>query len=243
MPVFWSWSVRGAWVFALIFCALLRSTVAAGGDGEEAAEPRTSRSALQGPRHAASPSFNALLAAKDALRRMPVVQDAGITSWEWLGPGNIGGRVRTILPLGGTGSDLLLGSVAGGIWRYDAEAGTWAPVNDFLASLAVTSLVQDPNQPNEIYAGTGEGFLVKNARIDGSAGAGVFRSIDFGNTWLPFGNSESWADDEHDRFVNRVATDGRLVTLAATNGEPRSEERRVGKECKSQCRSRWSPYH
>src|SRR3546814_11840145 len=24
---------------------------------------------------------------------------------------------------------------------------------------------------------------------------------------------------------------------------PRSEERRVGKECVSQCRSRWSPYH
>src|SRR3546814_3512034 len=26
-------------------------------------------------------------------------------------------------------------------------------------------------------------------------------------------------------------------------GEPRSEERRVGKECVSTCRSRWSPYH
>ena len=24
---------------------------------------------------------------------------------------------------------------------------------------------------------------------------------------------------------------------------PRSEERRVGKECSSPCRSRWSPYH
>ena len=24
---------------------------------------------------------------------------------------------------------------------------------------------------------------------------------------------------------------------------PRSEERRVGKECLTQCRSRWSPYH
>ena len=23
----------------------------------------------------------------------------------------------------------------------------------------------------------------------------------------------------------------------------RSEERRVGKECESECRSRWSPYH
>src|SRR3546814_18414340 len=26
-------------------------------------------------------------------------------------------------------------------------------------------------------------------------------------------------------------------------GEVRSEERRVGKECDSTCRSRWSPYH
>src|SRR3546814_17021041 len=26
-------------------------------------------------------------------------------------------------------------------------------------------------------------------------------------------------------------------------GPPRSEERRVGKECVSTCRSRWSPYH
>src|SRR3546814_12501356 len=28
-----------------------------------------------------------------------------------------------------------------------------------------------------------------------------------------------------------------------TNLEARSEERRVGKECVSKCRSRWSPYH
>src|SRR3546814_6477411 len=27
------------------------------------------------------------------------------------------------------------------------------------------------------------------------------------------------------------------------NVDPRSEERRVGKECVSTCRSRWSPYH
>src|SRR3546814_16166461 len=29
----------------------------------------------------------------------------------------------------------------------------------------------------------------------------------------------------------------------ATGIAPRSEERRVGKECVSPCRSRWSPYH
>src|SRR3546814_1908382 len=31
--------------------------------------------------------------------------------------------------------------------------------------------------------------------------------------------------------------------LAVVVGEARSEERRVGKECVSTCRSRWSPYH
>ena len=37
-----------------------------------------------------------------------------------------------------------------------------------------------------------------------------------------------------------------LNTNAATidrTASPRSEERRVGKECSSPCRSRWSPYH
>src|SRR3546814_12870952 len=39
-----------------------------------------------------------------------------------------------------------------------------------------------------------------------------------------------------------------LVPMKATSGplplgDDRSEERRVGKECVSTCRSRWSPYH
>ena len=40
---------------------------------------------------------------------------------------------------------------------------------------------------------------------------------------------------------------GRVVMLGTPNGgseiAERSEERRVGKECVSLCRSRWSPYH
>ena len=31
--------------------------------------------------------------------------------------------------------------------------------------------------------------------------------------------------------------------LFGSVGDPRSEERRVGKECLRLCRSRWSPYH
>src|SRR3546814_11612127 len=52
----------------------------------------------------------------------------------------------------------------------------------------------------------------------------------------------------------RAAGFGRAELMATLAGEPlyracgyaaidRSEERRVGKECVSTCRSRWSPYH
>ena len=34
-----------------------------------------------------------------------------------------------------------------------------------------------------------------------------------------------------------------VVGLAEGTGTPRSEDRRVGKECVQPCRSRWSPYH
>src|SRR3546814_7665453 len=34
-----------------------------------------------------------------------------------------------------------------------------------------------------------------------------------------------------------------LPDMAGRPGDMRSEERRVGKECVSTCRSRWSPYH
>ena len=59
-------------------------------------------------------------------------------------------------------------------------------------------------------------------------------------------------------LVTRVVTSGVSFTVSAPAGTPvatrlsdgtsfltttRSEERRVGKECTSWCRSRWSPYH
>src|SRR3546814_1288685 len=40
-----------------------------------------------------------------------------------------------------------------------------------------------------------------------------------------------------------VAGGAREITLLGQNVNARSEERRVGKECVSTCRSRWSPYH
>ena len=44
------------------------------------------------------------------------------------------------------------------------------------------------------------------------------------------------------RLIREVVRTALNLEMAAT-AEMRSEERRVGKECHTTCRSRWSPYH
>ena len=52
-------------------------------------------------------------------------------------------------------------------------------------------------------------------------------------------------DEFDDKFKNdmRVIGESVLTFDKLKKGIFRSEERRVGKECTSWCRSRWSPYH
>src|SRR3546814_5015072 len=50
----------------------------------------------------------------------------------------------------------------------------------------------------------------------------------------------SFGHRRHDQGMIRPFHDPCVVRIQR---EPRSEERRVGKECVSTCRSRWSPYH
>src|SRR3546814_11643584 len=49
--------------------------------------------------------------------------------------------------------------------------------------------------------------------------------------------------DEDDQGALGTGQVGEAVHLVVGAEQGRSEERRVGKECVSTCRSRWSPYH
>src|SRR3546814_2050215 len=53
-------------------------------------------------------------------------------------------------------------------------------------------------------------------------------------------------DSSYSRFIIHAYTDtdpGSYYLYDLKKNNLRSEERRVGKECVSTCRSRWSPYH
>ena len=119
----------------------------------------------------------------DNVDRDPNIAGIQPDGWTWLGPGNIGGRVRSIL-IHPTNPDVMwLGSVTGGIWKTTNGGLSWAPLDDFMGNLSVTTMVMSPSDPNVIYAGTGEGVFLVNHVRDLTRGAGVFKSIDGGTTW------------------------------------------------------------
>jgi photosystem II stability/assembly factor-like uncharacterized protein len=140
-----------------------------------------------------------------------VLPTAGLAPRKWraLGPGNIGGRTRSILVHRINHDTMWVASASGGIWRSDNGGQNWTPVDDLMANLAVTSLADNPTDPNVIYAGTGEGF----GNVDATRGGGIYRTTD-GTRWmqLPSTSGSDW------NWVNRVAVnaDG-AVLLAATN--------------------------
>src|SRR3546814_16293932 len=56
---------------------------------------------------------------------------------------------------------------------------------------------------------------------------------------VPLGEAASFEPDLAERTARVAAVEASAAGIDWT----RSEERRVGKECISTCRSRWSPYH
>src|SRR6185503_20961482 len=100
-------------------------------------------------------------------------------TWQSLGPGNVGGRTRALLVDPINPDVMYAAAVAGGIWKTTNGGDSWAPLNDFLANIAVTCMAIDPSNPNVLYAGTGEGFF----NADGVRGAGIFKSNDAGAHW------------------------------------------------------------
>ncbi|MFF0427170.1 WD40/YVTN/BNR-like repeat-containing protein [Streptomyces sp. NPDC004520] len=131
-----------------------------------------------------------------------------LTQWEWLGPGNIGGRTRGIVVDPGHPNKMWVASAGGGVWITRNGGAKWDPVDDFLGNLACGCLAMDPSNPSTIYVGTGEGF----SNVDALRGNGIFRTTD-ATTWAPLPATQT-ADF---RGVTRIAVSSSgAVVLAAT---------------------------
>ena len=99
--------------------------------------------------------------------------------WTSVGPADVGGRTRAILVDANddTGNTVYAGSVSGGLYKsttFKSDKEDWKPVSTIDENLAIGALLQDPNDSDIMYAGTGEGWF----NGDASLGEGIYKTTD-----------------------------------------------------------------
>ncbi len=109
------------------------------------------------------------------------------TEWRLEGPGNIGGRINVVEVHPTNSNIIFVGNASGGIYKTTDGGNTWYPVFDDAPYLAIGAIAFDPNNPNIMYAGTGDPNIGGYPFI----GNGIYKSTDGGETWSNIGLSET----------------------------------------------------
>jgi len=173
-----------------------------------------------------------LARARDAMRAMArhstsedllhAESERPFGSWQFLGPGNIGGRTRVLVIDPAEPRVMYTGGVSGGVWKTLNAGGDWFPVGDDLANIAINSLAIDPLDRNTLYAGTGEGYFRQAVRNTGLSlrGDGIFVTRDAGETWTRLPSTAN--ADFH--YVNDLVVTATDIHAATRTGVWRSTD-------------------
>ena len=111
------------------------------------------------------------------------------SAWVQEGPTGIGGRITAIAVDPTDGNRLFAAAAEGGILRSTDGGQHWTPVFDDAPSIAMGAVALAPSNPDRVYAGTGE--VNPGGGSTAYGGAGLFRSLDGGDTWTCIGLEQS----------------------------------------------------
>ncbi len=121
-------------------------------------------------------------------------QEKMATAWQWMGPGNVGGRTRSLVFNPVDDNIMYAGGVSGGVWKTTDAGASWQAIGDKMANINIGVIAIDPVQPKTLYVGTGELYRKTLRPYSNMTGAGIFKSIDGGETWIQLmaSNSENF---------------------------------------------------
>lgn len=95
-----------------------------------------------------------------------------------------GNRMIAVIGVPGDPSTALVGAASGGIWKTTDHGTNWKPVFETQSASSVSAMAIARSAPNEMWAGTGETFLIRPAH---AMGDGIYKSTDYGETWKKAG--------------------------------------------------------
>ena len=103
--------------------------------------------------------------------------------FEYAGPVSAG-RISAAAAVAGKPGVYYAGAASGGVWKSIDGGTTWKPTFDNESSQAIGALAVSQSNPNTVWAGTGEGWAVRDMDMMGD---GIYKSTDAGDTWTNAG--------------------------------------------------------
>lgn len=93
---------------------------------------------------------------------------------------------RTIAIAGVPGDPMVnyIGAASGGLWKTTDGGINWNPIFDDQEVSSIGSVALAPSNPNIVWVGTGETFVIRPAH---AMGDGIYKSEDAGKTWKKMG--------------------------------------------------------
>ena len=107
--------------------------------------------------------------------------------FRFIGPD--GNRAIAVVGEPGNPDVSYLGAASGGIWKTEDRGVSWKPVFDAMDDSSIGALAIAPGNPKQVWAGTGETFIIRPAH---AVGNGVYKSSDAGKTWKHMGLAKSF---------------------------------------------------
>jgi photosystem II stability/assembly factor-like uncharacterized protein len=101
-----------------------------------------------------------------------------------IGSATMSGRISALdARVTGGRTTLYVGAASGGVWRSLDDGTTFKPVFDRQAVQSIGAITIDPKDPRTVWVGTGEAWT----RNSVSAGDGIYKTTDGGETWACMG--------------------------------------------------------
>ena len=102
--------------------------------------------------------------------------------FRFIGPD--GNRAIAVAGISSDHNTYFVGAASGGLWRTKNNGISWKPIFDDQDVSSVSALAVSQKDPNIVWAGTGETFLIRPAH---AIGDGIYKSTDGGDTWTNMG--------------------------------------------------------
>ena len=102
--------------------------------------------------------------------------------FRFIGPD--GNRAIAVAGVSSDHNTYYVGAASGGLFRTKNNGISWQPIFDDQDVSSVSALAVSQKDPNIIWAGTGETFLIRPAH---AIGDGIYKSTDGGDTWTNMG--------------------------------------------------------